>query len=686
MLLALVPPITACPGAVEISLPPNVLLVTIDTLRADHVGVYGYDVAHTPHLDSLAARGVLFENAMASVPITLPSHASLLTGQHPPRHGVRHNGLHRISDQSKTLAEVLADGGYQTGAVVGAVVLAGETGLRQGFAHYDDAGSRLATEESGFLERPAIEVSDRALALLRELSEPFFLWVHYYDPHEDWRAPAAWSKRFVNRPYDAEIAYTDAQLGRVLRALESDGRLGRTLVVLTSDHGESLGEHGDRTHSYGLHETTLHVPLMIVGPDIPAGKRVVDVVSLVDLAPTLLALTGMKPLANADGRSLQGFWTGSPPPHFGAYSETLATRLDHGWAPLHSWRSSTHRCVQSPRPELYELADDPDAMHNLLRGKPMGDARVLAVEYQKNIDDVMSHEIAQDRQTVDASMLRRLQSLGYAVTAHEVERNDLDPKDGLRLLDRYHQAVTHLKNGEPVPARRLFEEVLAGMPGSALTHSQLARALAEMGEPEAALEHARLAVDLVPDSGQQLARLAMLELQTGRVAAAAQHFDQAHTQDPASPQAQAGVMWNAARSGDEEAAQRHEARALELDPDGWKTRQLLAMLWIQLGRPDRAWPLIEAALKLRPEEKDLHRDAVVTLVQLGRAEETARHLAVTGQALASPSFSNRLIIAHARAGDTQRAVTLFETIVERHPGYEPAKRNLASLLQRINRP
>jgi len=166
------------------------LLVTIDTLRADHVGVYGYDAAHTPHLDSLAARGVLFENAMASVPITLPSHASLMTGQHPPRHGVRHNGLHRLSDESNTLAEVLADGGYHTGAVVGAVVLAGETGLWQGFAHYDDAGSRLATDESGFLERPAIELSNRALALLRELTEPFFLWVHYYDPHEDWRAPA----------------------------------------------------------------------------------------------------------------------------------------------------------------------------------------------------------------------------------------------------------------------------------------------------------------------------------------------------------------------------------------------------------------------------------------------------------------------------------------------------------------
>ena len=223
------------------------------------------------------------------------------------------------------------------------------------------------------------------------------------------------------------------------------------------------------------------------------------------------------------------------------------------------------------------------------------------------------------------------------------------------------------------------------MPGSALTHSQLARMLVEMGELEAALEHAGLAVKLVPDSGQYLASLAMVELQSGRLAAAAQHFDRAHAQDPTSPQAQAGVMWNAARSGDGEAAQRHETRALELDPHGWKTRQLLAMLWSQLGQPDRAWPLIEAALKLRPDQKELHRDAVVTLVQLGRADQIARHLAVTGQPLASPRFYNRLAIAHARAGDTQRAVALFETIVERHPGYEPAKRNLASLLERIDR-
>ncbi|MCG8588199.1 MAG: sulfatase, partial [Proteobacteria bacterium] len=231
---------------------PNVLFVTIDTLRADHVGVYGADFAATPALDALAARGARFERAFAVTPLTLPSHATLFTGQLPPRHGVRHNGLFQLPEASETLAERFRAAGYRTGAVVGAVVLQAEYGLAQGFQHYDDDAESRYAAAGAYLERSAGEVTERSLQWLEAADGPFFLWVHYYDPHANYAPPAAYGERFPDRPYDGEIAYVDDQLARLLDRLEARGQLSRTVVSVTSDHGESLGEHGEPNHGYGL--------------------------------------------------------------------------------------------------------------------------------------------------------------------------------------------------------------------------------------------------------------------------------------------------------------------------------------------------------------------------------------------------------------------------------------------------
>jgi arylsulfatase A-like enzyme len=239
---------------------PSVLLVTIDTLRADHVGVYGAVQAETPRLDALAAAGTRFENAIASTPLTLPSHASLLTGLDPPRHGVRHNGVYRLDGEIETLAERFRAAGYATGAVTGAVVLARRYGLDQGFQSYDDGTSSRRSGAGGFLERRAAEVTERALAWLAQATRPFFLWVHYYDPHHDYRPPQPFAERFSASPYDGEIAYVDTQLGRLLDGLEPGGSHRETLILVTSDHGESLGEHGESTHAYTLYDAVLRVP------------------------------------------------------------------------------------------------------------------------------------------------------------------------------------------------------------------------------------------------------------------------------------------------------------------------------------------------------------------------------------------------------------------------------------------
>jgi arylsulfatase A-like enzyme len=347
---------------------PSVLLVTIDTLRADHVGAYGAEGVETPTLDGLAARGVLFERAMASVPLTLPSHASLMTGQYPPTHGVRHNAIFTLADEAETLAERFQARGFATGAVIGAAVLEGDFGIDQGFDHYDDSLPTERATSAGFYERPAAAVTDAALDWLGQVDRPFFLWVHYYDPHASYSPPEPWKERFAKRPYDGEVASVDHALGRLLGALDADGRLAETIVAVTSDHGEGLGEHGEGSHTYLIYESVLHVPMILAGPGLPAGRRVAPVAANTGLAATLLALTGTPALAKTDVGDLSPLWSEAPSDSAAgwAYAESLAGELDHGWAPIHAIRSDTHHYIRAPRPELFETAADPRQLENLL--------------------------------------------------------------------------------------------------------------------------------------------------------------------------------------------------------------------------------------------------------------------------------------------------------------------------------
>jgi arylsulfatase A-like enzyme len=308
---------------------PNVLLVTIDTLRADRVGVYGARDVATPTLDALAARGVLFEEAMASVPLTLPSHTSILTGQYPPTHGVRHNAVFVLPRSAETIAERFSEAGYATGAVVGAAVLDSGFGLEQGFDHYDSDIARERASAAGYYERPAKEVTDRALAWLADQHRPFFLWVHYYDVHVTHNPPEPFKTRFQGHLYDGEVANVDFELGRLLASLDHDKLLANTIVAVTADHGEGLGEHGEGTHSYFVYDSVLHVPLMFAGPGIPAGVRVAPVTPNTGIAATLLALAGIAPLHHVDVADLAPAWRAGGTQAAGeAYAETLAGELE----------------------------------------------------------------------------------------------------------------------------------------------------------------------------------------------------------------------------------------------------------------------------------------------------------------------------------------------------------------------
>ncbi|HEY0556959.1 MAG TPA: sulfatase, partial [Thermoanaerobaculia bacterium] len=335
---------------------PNLVLITMDTTRADHLGAWGYPYAHTPNLDALAARGTRFVRCDTAAPITLPSHASILTGLFPPRHGVRDNGTFVLSPKVETLAERLAARGYDTAAVVSAVVLARRQGLDQGFRVYDDDLGAGYTQGSLVSERTADATTAAALKAMAGLKAPFFLWVHYYDPHEEYRPPTRFADaaRGPSRLYDGEIAFMDEQIGELLKRLPAG-----TDVLAVGDHGEMLGEHGEATHGLLLYKAARRVPLLFAGPDVPAGRVSDCLVRTVDIAPTLLGLAGA-PVGKLglDGRGLLPLAAGKDCSRE-TYTESFLPFFAYKWYPLRSLGDDRFLYMKAPKSSLYDLAGDP---------------------------------------------------------------------------------------------------------------------------------------------------------------------------------------------------------------------------------------------------------------------------------------------------------------------------------------
>ena len=349
---------------------PNFLLVTIDTLRADRVGAYGYVAAQTPALDRLAREGALVEDAVVQVPQTRPSHASILTGRYPYEHRIRDNYSSPLDRKVPTLATLLKARGYATAAFIGAYPVARTSGLDQGFDVYDDpfgAGESATTRRSA-QERSAEKVADAAIAWLGERrAKPFFAWVHFFDPHAPYEAPAPFGARFAKSPYDGEVAYADSQLGRLLEWLDRSGVRGQTLVLVTSDHGESLGEHGEDEHMIFVYDATLRVPMLASWPGrIPSGVRLKGQLRSIDIVPTALELLGLPPVPTSGASRSEALLTGSRIPDNESYAESLYGNIHHGWAPLYSLRGEGFKFIDAPRPELYHLVNDPGETRNLV--------------------------------------------------------------------------------------------------------------------------------------------------------------------------------------------------------------------------------------------------------------------------------------------------------------------------------
>jgi arylsulfatase A-like enzyme/Tfp pilus assembly protein PilF len=593
--------------------------------------------------------------------------------------------MFRLDGSHETLAERFRDAGYDTGAVMGAIVLDARYGLDQGFDFYDWTMSSRRASHTGYPERSAEEVTDVALRWLGARERRFFLWLHYYDPHAAYLPPASFQQRFAGRPYDGEIAYVDQQIERVFRALRISGEWDRTLVIVTSDHGESLGEHGELTHAYTLYDAVLKVPLILRGPGIPAARRVAEVVSAIDLAPTILARAGLAPLADADGRDLSPLWEGEPEfERRPAYAETLATQLDHGWAPLFALRSDRHLYVRAPRAELYDVQQDPRQLTNLLDDPPqLPDDLVDGLE--QGIEAVLAGERQANRLALDAATREQLSALGYTLAEGPVSLNGMDPKDGLRLVEPFVIADAEYSLGHLDKAEKLARELLSELPDSPQLHDLLARIYIDKGSLDLAIAHAETAVRLLPAAGRYHDRLGLARLAAGDVAGAVAAYQRALECDPTIFDAHAGLMWRASLGGSIEDAALEADRAVELAPEDVRIRIRIAGTWDRLGQYDRALESYRAALALDGASAEAHMGAAIELARLGGVSEAESHFSQAGEAAERADSRMRLAIAWAGRGEAARAEEILRGLMASHPDFEAPRGVLALLLERTGR-
>jgi arylsulfatase A-like enzyme/Flp pilus assembly protein TadD len=603
----------------------NVLLITLDTTRADRLGCYGYSRAVTPALDALARRGTLFENALAQVPMTLPSHATLLTGRYPRELGIRLNEQAALAPDHPTLASVFKGQGYRTAAFVAAFVLDSRYGLDRGFEVYDDDVGE------GVLMRRANEVTDRALAWLQGAKkEPFFAWIHYFDPHKPYEPPEAFRGVGAD-PYDGEIAFVDTEIERLMKWLETQGLTDRTLVVVAGDHGESLGEHGEHGHAMFLYQTNLRVPLILAHPRVgKRGARVAEVVELADVFTTILDLFGWATPEGLVSRSLAPALRGQVLAPRESYAESHYVRHTYGWAEQRSLTGGRWKYISSTRAELYELVSDPAEERNLIgeQGEVASAMRRGLLARYGAMRAGRALEVP-----LDEDARRRLEALGYVSggrsTGAEEELLSAgrpDPKDMLDVVEQLRRADELRVQGQPEKTLAILEAIAPRSPDSLRVRHLLAEAYVDAGRARDALRAAEAALELDPAfaPAQALAGEALIKL--GRLAEGVERFRAAAALDPMQVRSLVQAARELQGSGKLDSAATLYETALDLRPDQAAVQNELGLIRERQGRLPAAVESYRRAVQLDPELSQARFNLALALAREGRTGEGVEHL------------------------------------------------------------
>lgn len=588
-------------------LPMNVLVITLDTTRADRLGCYGYSKALTPAMDSVAREGVVFERAYATAPLTLPSHASLFTGLYNPEHGITTNGRGKYSAPNLMLSDVLASADYQTAAFVASFVLDARFGLNRGFQVYDDE-IRDTSHQDDVLhrERNGAAVVDSALKWLktRQVS-PFYCWVHLYDPHFPYQShEAEFGAQFKDRPYDAEIAYMDLQIERLLSQLKESGLESSTIVVIVGDHGEGLGDHVEENHGYTLYNSTQHVPMIIKCPGVTvAGHRHSVPVSLVDVLPTVCDLLEQPVPKKISGRSLVDALHGKSMESIDCYSATDDPFLHEGWSPLRSLTTERWKYIRTTKPELFDLQNDPQEKHNLAESNVQ---QLKAME--SSLSQMEQRMTAQASSNVQLSEreLQILQSLGYVGQSdpnQPVPASDtplLDIKDMLQYDVDARAAFNLMQTGQLDKAITSLQEIVPRSPGHAASRFFLGQALEMKGDLPGAITSYEQALQIKPDHMDALIRLGAAHGMSGRLLPAIGYFEQAVTINPESVSARLNLGRALLYQGQFHEAAENLAFAVELDPELPGARLMLCEALRKAGRGEESIPHLNEELRRDP--------------------------------------------------------------------------------------
>ncbi|HXU34293.1 MAG TPA: sulfatase-like hydrolase/transferase [Thermoanaerobaculia bacterium] len=609
----------------------NVLIVTLDTTRADRLGAYGFTLARTPNIDRLAKEGTRFADDVSAAPITLPSHSTIFTGLLPPAHGVRDNGSYALGDGATTLAERFKTAGYRTQAFVSALVLNRRYNLNQGFEGYDD--DLWAEDEPPLFmirSRSAPKTAERAVRWFegwhREKEKerkPFFVWVHFFDPHQPNNPPTA-ERLKSPTAYDAEIAVADQGVGMLLAELEKIGALDRTLVVLTADHGESLGEHGEKTHAVFIYDATVRVPLIVRAPGlVPAGKVYAGPVRSEDIAPTVLAALKLPGGAEMQGIDLLPAVRGEvPAPDLAQYSESLASEVGFGMAPLYGIRHGGWKWIRAPRPEVYDLTHDPRELRNRLPAEARRGS-ILDGELEKILDDSRRHVIAAQQNPMDKETEETLRALGYLAPRGEREAmGGIDPKDGMALYQKLEDARHQAQVNDWPGAETKIREILAVTPRNVTCWNILALARLRQGDHDGARDAYHHSLGISPDQSRVYSMLGTMDMLEGDLDGAEKQFNHALAQSPGFVEALSNLGMIAALRGDHAKARELNEQALALDPSFPRAARRLADLAYEQRDWGRALANYRKVIKAAPSD-------FAALVQAGNS---ARRLNRPGDA------------------------------------------------------
>jgi arylsulfatase A-like enzyme/Flp pilus assembly protein TadD len=616
----------------------NVVLITIDTLRADHVGCYGYKQIKTPNIDGLAADGTRFERAFAVVPVTLPSHTSMLTGTYPMLSGMHDFSGNKLSPLQPTLASVLKQAGYQTGAVIGAAVLASRFGLNQGFDFYYDHFdfSRLDEANLDEMERPGNVVADEALDWLAKNSQKkFFLWMHLYDPHFPYHPPEPYSREYAAQPYDGEIAFADEQVGRLLRFLKEKGIYQNTLIVLCGDHGESLGEHGEKTHGFFIYNATMHVPLIIKLPENAAARVVLvaDPVTLVDLMPTVLGAVGLEIPSQVQGRSLLAAVRAGQG-HDGddranrervLYGETFMPRIHFNWSELRGSENAKYHFIDAPRPELYDLANDPGEVRNLFNEKKAVSGEMRAKLVGMIRDYSAGKELA-EKTGLDPALMERLKALGYAGFSGgsdpTISSRDLpDPKDRIVTYELISDAIADGQHGRYQESIDKLKNVVKTEPNSVPAHYLQGLDYSRLKMYEEAVDELQKTVQLSPDYALAFFNLGMAEAHAGQMDGAIATLQRALRLDPTNFEAAFNLGVAFIQKQQLEPAAEAFRQSTTINPELARGHRALGETLLYQNKIDEAVAELRRAVELAPQEPIMHESLAKALASKGLTAE-----------------------------------------------------------------